>query len=170
MINPQPVSARRPWHSSRAAEPRSTTTPSRPPPGTGSCGTVVHLGAGSRARRLRRGRAEGSARRSNAAVGVRDLASDTIVAPRATRHRRRDRSSGNRLHVVRVQPSAEPASTRRASCCCSVTRSETLQCKVVGLRTDNFQFRSQRAIKASARRDGILRHHAPRRDAPCSTR
>jgi len=42
---------------------------------------------------------------------------------------------------------------------------ETLGCKVVGLRTDNFNFRSQRAIEAlGAKRDGILRHHAPRRD------
>ena len=42
---------------------------------------------------------------------------------------------------------------------------ETLGCKVVGLRTDNFNFRSQRAIEAlGAKRDGILRHHATRRD------
>ena len=42
---------------------------------------------------------------------------------------------------------------------------ETLGCKVVGLRTDNFNFRSQRAIEAlGAKRDGILRHHAARRD------
>ena len=42
---------------------------------------------------------------------------------------------------------------------------ETLGCKVVGLRTDNFNFRSQRAIEAlGARKDGVLRHHAARRD------
>ena len=42
---------------------------------------------------------------------------------------------------------------------------ETLRCKVVGLRTDNFNFRSQRAIeRLGARRDGVLRHHALRRD------
>lgn len=42
---------------------------------------------------------------------------------------------------------------------------ETLECKVVGLRTDNFNFRSQRAIEAlGAKRDGAIRHHAPRRD------
>ena len=42
---------------------------------------------------------------------------------------------------------------------------ETLGCKVVGLRTDNFNFRSQRAIEAlGAKRDGVLRHHHPRRD------
>jgi RimJ/RimL family protein N-acetyltransferase len=42
---------------------------------------------------------------------------------------------------------------------------ETLVCKVVGLRTDNFNFRSQRAIEAlGAKRDGVLRHHFARRD------
>jgi RimJ/RimL family protein N-acetyltransferase len=42
---------------------------------------------------------------------------------------------------------------------------DTLGCKVVGLRTDNFNFRSQRAIEAlGAKRDGIIRHHLPRRD------
>jgi RimJ/RimL family protein N-acetyltransferase len=42
---------------------------------------------------------------------------------------------------------------------------ETLGCAVVGLRTDNFNFRSQRAIEAlGAKKDGVLRHHARRRD------
>lgn len=42
---------------------------------------------------------------------------------------------------------------------------ETLGCAVVGLRTDNFNFASQRAIAAlGARKDGVIRHHAPRRD------
>ncbi len=42
---------------------------------------------------------------------------------------------------------------------------DTLGCKVVGLRTDNFNFTSQRAIEAlGAKKDGVLRHHRPRRD------
>ena len=42
---------------------------------------------------------------------------------------------------------------------------DTLGCKVVGFRTDNFNFASQRAIEAlGAKRDGIIRHHQPRRD------
>ena len=42
---------------------------------------------------------------------------------------------------------------------------DDLGCKVVGLRTDNFNFTSQRAIEAlGAKKDGVLRHHAPRRD------
>jgi len=42
---------------------------------------------------------------------------------------------------------------------------DALGCKVVGLRTDNFNFNSQRAIEAlGAKKDGVLRHHWPRRD------
>ncbi len=42
---------------------------------------------------------------------------------------------------------------------------EKIRCKVVGLRTDNFNFRSQRAIEAlGAKKDGVIRHHQPRRD------
>ena len=42
---------------------------------------------------------------------------------------------------------------------------ERLGCTVVGLRTDNFNFASQRAIEAlGAKKDGVIRHHQPRRD------
>jgi RimJ/RimL family protein N-acetyltransferase len=42
---------------------------------------------------------------------------------------------------------------------------DTLGCAVVGLRTDNFNFASQRAIEAlGAKKDGVIRHHHPRRD------
>jgi RimJ/RimL family protein N-acetyltransferase len=42
---------------------------------------------------------------------------------------------------------------------------DKLGCKVVGLRTDNFNFTSQRAIEAlGAKKDGVIRHHWPRRD------
>ena len=42
---------------------------------------------------------------------------------------------------------------------------DALGCKVVGLRTDNFNFASQRAIAAlGAKKDGVLRHHGIRRD------
>ena len=42
---------------------------------------------------------------------------------------------------------------------------DTLHCKVVGLRTDNFNFRSQRAIEGlGAKKDGVIRHHAMRKD------
>jgi RimJ/RimL family protein N-acetyltransferase len=42
---------------------------------------------------------------------------------------------------------------------------EALGAKLVGWRTDNFNFASQRAIeRLGARKDGVLRHHAVRRD------
>jgi RimJ/RimL family protein N-acetyltransferase len=42
---------------------------------------------------------------------------------------------------------------------------ETLQCQVVGWRTDNFNFASQNAIeRLGARKDGVIRGHALRRD------
>lgn len=42
---------------------------------------------------------------------------------------------------------------------------EHLKCAVVGLRTDNFNFTSQRAIEAlGAKKDGVIRHHLARRD------
>ena len=42
---------------------------------------------------------------------------------------------------------------------------ETLGCEVVGLRTDNFNFASQKAIeRLGAKKDGVIRHHLARRD------
>ena len=42
---------------------------------------------------------------------------------------------------------------------------EAVGCAVVGLRTDNFNFRSQRAIEAlGAKKDGEIRHHSLRGD------
>jgi RimJ/RimL family protein N-acetyltransferase len=42
---------------------------------------------------------------------------------------------------------------------------DTLGCKVIGLRTDNFNFVSQKAIEGiGAKKDGVLRHHQARPD------
>ena len=42
---------------------------------------------------------------------------------------------------------------------------DTLACNVVGWRTDNFNFASQRAIeRLGAKKDGVIRGHAMRRD------
>ena len=42
---------------------------------------------------------------------------------------------------------------------------DNVGCKVVGFKTDNFNFRSQRAIEAlGARKDGVIRHHHARPD------
>jgi RimJ/RimL family protein N-acetyltransferase len=42
---------------------------------------------------------------------------------------------------------------------------DRLDCAVVGLRTDGFNFRSQRAIEGiGAKKDGVIRHHGVRKD------
>jgi RimJ/RimL family protein N-acetyltransferase len=42
---------------------------------------------------------------------------------------------------------------------------EAVGCAVVGLRTDNFNLASQRAIeRLGAKKDGVIRHHQARRD------
>ncbi|MGH7466567.1 MAG: GNAT family N-acetyltransferase [Longimicrobiales bacterium] len=42
---------------------------------------------------------------------------------------------------------------------------ESVGCKVVGLRTDNFNYASQKAIAGiGAKLDGVIRHHQARRD------
>ena len=42
---------------------------------------------------------------------------------------------------------------------------DTLGCHVVGWRTDNYNFASQKAIeRLGAKKDGVIRGHAPRRD------
>jgi len=42
---------------------------------------------------------------------------------------------------------------------------DTLGCQVVGLRTDNFNFASQKAIEGiGAKKDGVIRHHQARSD------
>jgi RimJ/RimL family protein N-acetyltransferase len=42
---------------------------------------------------------------------------------------------------------------------------EGIGCRVVGLRTDNFNFASQKAIEGlGAKKDGVIRHHFARRD------
>jgi len=42
---------------------------------------------------------------------------------------------------------------------------DVVGCKVVGLRTDNFNLASQRAIEAlGAKKDGVIRHYGARRD------
>jgi N-acetyltransferase len=96
---------------------------------------------------------------------VRDLQSDTIVG-------------STRYHdIIPVSDRVEIGYTWYAKRCqrthvnttCKLLlfthAFESLKCKVVGLRTDNFNFRSQRAIEAlGAKKDGVIRHHAPRRD------
>jgi RimJ/RimL family protein N-acetyltransferase len=96
---------------------------------------------------------------------VRDLASDTIVG--TTRYH--DIVAAiDRVEIGYTWYASSRQRTGVNTTCKLLLLShafETLQCKVVGLRTDNFNFRSQRAIEGlGAKKDGVLRHHAPRKD------
>ncbi len=96
---------------------------------------------------------------------VRDLASDSIIG--STRYHdivaKIDRVEigytwyGKRWHRSHVNTACKTLLLTHAF--------ESLGCKVVGLRTDNFNDASQRAIAAlGAKLDGVLRHHQARRD------
>jgi N-acetyltransferase len=96
---------------------------------------------------------------------VRDLATDTIVG--STRYHDIVPAI-DRVEIGYTFYAASRQRTHVNTACKRLLLAhafETLGCAVVGLRTDNFNFASQRAIAAlGAKRDGILRHHAPRRD------
>ena len=96
---------------------------------------------------------------------VRDLATDTIVG--STRYH----DIVTKVDRVEIGYTWYAASRQRShvnAACKLLLLShafDTLGCAVVGFRTDNFNFRSQRAIEGlGARKDGVLRHHFPRRD------
>jgi len=64
---------------------------------------------------------------------------------------------------------AQPSQRTRVNTTCKLLllahAFDTLGCKVVGLRTDSFNFRSQRAIEGlGARKDGVIRHSRIRSD------
>jgi RimJ/RimL family protein N-acetyltransferase len=96
---------------------------------------------------------------------VRDLATNTIVG--ATRYHDIVAS----IDRVEIGWTWYAASRQRShiNTSCKLLLLEhafdSLGCAVVGLRTDNFNFASQKAIAAlGAKKDGVLRHHLPRRD------
>jgi Acetyltransferases, including N-acetylases of ribosomal proteins len=96
---------------------------------------------------------------------VRDLASDGIVG--STRYHDIT-TSADRVEIGYTWYAASRQRSHVNSACKLLLLThafETLGCQVVGFRTDNFNFRSQRAIESlGARKDGVLRHHARRRD------
>lgn len=96
---------------------------------------------------------------------VRDLATDTIVG--STRYHDIV-TAVDRVEIGWTWYSASRQRSRVNSACKLLLMThafETLGCRVVGFRTDNFNFRSQRAIEAlGAKQDGVLRHHLRRRD------
>ncbi|MBL8978380.1 MAG: GNAT family N-acetyltransferase [Gemmatimonadetes bacterium] len=96
---------------------------------------------------------------------VRDLATDTIVG--STRYH----DIVTKVDRVEIGYTWYSASRQRShvnAACKLLLLShafDTLGCAVVGFRTDNFNFRSQRAIEGlGASKDGVLRHHFARRD------
>jgi RimJ/RimL family protein N-acetyltransferase len=96
---------------------------------------------------------------------VRDLASDTIVG--TTRYH--DIVAAiDRVEIGYTWYASSRQRTGVNSTCKLLLLAhafDTLHCRVVGLRTDNFNFRSQKAIEGiGAKKDGVLRHHALRKD------
>lgn len=96
---------------------------------------------------------------------VRDLTSNTIVG--STRYH----DIVARIDRVEIGYTWYAASRQRShinTACKLLLLShafDVLGCEVVGLRTDHFNFRSQRAIEAlGARKDGVIRHHHARPD------
>jgi N-acetyltransferase len=96
---------------------------------------------------------------------VRDLASGTVVG--STRYHDIV-PAVDRVEIGYTWYSASRQRTHINSACKLLLMShgfETLDCQLVGFRTDNFNFRSQRAIEAlGAKKDGVIRHHFRRRD------
>ncbi len=96
---------------------------------------------------------------------VRDLSTDTIVG--STRYHDIV-PAVDRVEIGYTWYAASRQRSHVNSACKLLLLShgfETLGCQVVGFRTDNFNFRSQRAIEAlGAKRDGVLRHHQARVD------
>ncbi len=96
---------------------------------------------------------------------VRDLATDSIVG--STRYHD-IMTAVDRVEIGWTWYSASRQRSHINSACKLLLMThafDTLGCQVVGFRTDNFNFRSQRAIEAlGARKDGVIRHHFRRRD------
>jgi len=96
---------------------------------------------------------------------VRDLATGTVVG--STRYHDIV-SNVDRVEIGYTWYAASRQRSHVNSACKILLLShafDSLGCQVVGFRTDNFNFRSQRAIEAlGAKKDGVLRHHFRRRD------
>jgi N-acetyltransferase len=96
---------------------------------------------------------------------VRDLPSGTIIG--TTRYH--DIMAGiDRVEIGHTWYAARHQRTHVNTTCKRLLLAhafDTLGCKVVGLRTDRFNQRSQRAIEAlGAQKDGVIRHFGMRKD------
>jgi N-acetyltransferase len=108
---------------------------------------------------------EGQRRGHMLAWAVRDLASGAIIG--STRYH--DIAAGIDRVEIGYTWYAESRQRTHVNTTCKLLllahAFDSLGCRVVGLRTDNFNFRSQRAIEAlGAKKDGVIRHYAARRD------
>ncbi|MDQ3169557.1 MAG: GNAT family N-acetyltransferase [Acidobacteriota bacterium] len=96
---------------------------------------------------------------------VRDLATDTVIG--STRYHDMVQAIG-RVEIGYTWYAASRQRSHVNTACKLLLLGhafDTLACEVVGLRTDNFNFRSQRAIEAlGAKKDGVIRHHQARKD------
>lgn len=96
---------------------------------------------------------------------VRDLETDSIVG--STRYHDIV-ASIDRVEIGYTWYARSRQKTHVNTCCKLMLLGhafETLGCAVVGLRTDNFNFASQKAIEAlGAKKDGVIRRFMPRRD------
>ena len=99
------------------------------------------------------------------AWAVRDLASDTIVG---TTQFHDVESNIDRVHIGYTWYAKRWQRTHVNTTCKLLLMThafESLGARAVVLRTDSFNFASQRAIAAlGAHKDGVLRHHQARRD------
>ena len=96
---------------------------------------------------------------------VRDLPTGTIIG--STRYH--DIAAGiDRVEIGHTWYAARHQRTHVNTTCKRILLRqafETLGCQVVGLRTDRFNLRSQRAIEAlGAQKDGVIRHFGVRKD------
>ena len=103
---------------------------------------------------------------------VRELTTDTVVG--STRYHdivAVDRSRRDRLHLVQRKRWQRTHVNTACKLLLLGHAFDTLGCGVVGLRTDNFNFASQRAIEAlGAKKDGVMRHHWRDATAPRAIR
>jgi RimJ/RimL family protein N-acetyltransferase len=107
---------------------------------------------------------QGRAQGHRFAFAVLDDASGRCWAHQLPRHPAGRAPRGDRLHLVPQSVQRTHVNTT-AKLLMMGHAFDTLGCHVVGWRTDNFNFASQRAIeRLGAKKDGVIRGHALRRD------
>ena len=167
MRKPEPCVARVGARAPRAAHGRSTSTPCAPPPPTAHSGTCASRRCPSRQTPGPTSRPRWRARLAATCCRSRCATSPTDRIVGSTRYH----DIVPAVERLEIGYTWYAASRQRSfvNTECKLLLMEhafeTLGAQLVGWRTDNFNFASQRAIeRLGARRDGVLRHHALRRD------